>query len=265
MMGRLRQNTNKDISRMASDIVAKWKKQVEQEKAARKGGDPAKGTEASPKPSPSPAPKPLAGNKRKYEGNIEKRHFKTDKIDIGRTGNTQRDNCIGVLYNGLAFRSTDSEDHVLQRAIEVENAVYKLFGGVGDPYQKKVLALFSNLKNKQNALLRSQVLGGEVTADKLVNMTAEQLMSEAQRKQDEEMEKENIKKAQAPMVEKSISDSLQCGNCKQKKVSYTQAQTRSADEPMTTFCECMNCGKRWKVRLFFVFCPYACGSLIAEC
>ena len=40
--------------------------------------------------------------------------------------------------------------------------------------------------------------------------------------------------------------SMQCGKCKQYKVSYTQAQTRSADEPLTTFCECMSCGKRWK-------------------
>lgn len=30
---------------------------------------------------------------------------------------------------------------------------------------------------------------------------------------------------------------MQCGKCGQKKVSYSQAQTRSADEPMTTFCE----------------------------
>jgi DNA-directed RNA polymerase subunit M/transcription elongation factor TFIIS len=39
---------------------------------------------------------------------------------------------------------------------------------------------------------------------------------------------------------------MQCGKCKIFKVAYTQAQTRAADEPMTTFCECMNCGNRWK-------------------
>lgn len=39
---------------------------------------------------------------------------------------------------------------------------------------------------------------------------------------------------------------MQCGRCKVFKVAYTQAQTRAADEPMTTFCECMNCGNRWK-------------------
>ena len=38
---------------------------------------------------------------------------------------------------------------------------------------------------------------------------------------------------------------LICGNCHQRKVDYYQKQTRGADEPMTCFCNCLNCGKRW--------------------
>lgn len=37
-----------------------------------------------------------------------------------------------------------------------------------------------------------------------------------------------------------------CGKCKSKKTVYTQMQIRSADEPMTTFVRCLNCGKSWK-------------------
>jgi transcription elongation factor S-II len=37
-----------------------------------------------------------------------------------------------------------------------------------------------------------------------------------------------------------------CGKCKSKKTTYYQMQTRSADEPMTTFVTCLNCNKRWK-------------------
>jgi transcription elongation factor S-II len=37
-----------------------------------------------------------------------------------------------------------------------------------------------------------------------------------------------------------------CGKCKSKKTTYYQMQTRSADEPMTTFVTCLNCSKRWK-------------------
>ena len=39
---------------------------------------------------------------------------------------------------------------------------------------------------------------------------------------------------------------LQCGKCKQHKVDYYQKQTRGADEPMTCFCTCLNCGHRWR-------------------
>ena len=35
---------------------------------------------------------------------------------------------------------------------------------------------------------------------------------------------------------------FKCGKCKTMKTTYTQAQTRSADEPMTTFVTCLNCG-----------------------
>lgn len=39
---------------------------------------------------------------------------------------------------------------------------------------------------------------------------------------------------------------FKCGKCKGKKTTYHQMQTRSADEPMTTFVTCVACGNRWK-------------------
>lgn len=48
-------------------------------------------------------------------------------------------------------------------------------------------------------------------------------------------------------VDKSMAtDLFTCNRCKQKQCSYYQIQTRSADEPMTCFVTCLNCGKRWK-------------------
>ena len=38
-----------------------------------------------------------------------------------------------------------------------------------------------------------------------------------------------------------------CSSCKKKtKCDYYQLQTRSADEPMTTFVTCLECDRRWK-------------------
>lgn len=40
---------------------------------------------------------------------------------------------------------------------------------------------------------------------------------------------------------------MYCSGCKRKtKCDYYQMQTRSADEPMTTFVTCLECDKRWK-------------------
>lgn len=44
----------------------------------------------------------------------------------------------------------------------------------------------------------------------------------------------------------SNTDNYTCRKCKSNKCSYYQLQTRSADEPMTTFITCISCGNRWK-------------------
>ena len=42
------------------------------------------------------------------------------------------------------------------------------------------------------------------------------------------------------------TDRFRCSQCKKKMCSYYELQTRSADEPMTIFISCLNCGKNWK-------------------
>jgi DNA-directed RNA polymerase subunit M/transcription elongation factor TFIIS len=47
--------------------------------------------------------------------------------------------------------------------------------------------------------------------------------------------------------EKTASIYLHCSSCKRKtQCDYYQLQTRSADEPMTTFVTCLECHKKWK-------------------
>jgi len=42
------------------------------------------------------------------------------------------------------------------------------------------------------------------------------------------------------------TDRFRCSRCQKKMTTYYEMQTRSADEPMTIFINCMNCGKQWK-------------------
>lgn len=56
--------------------------------------------------------------------------------------------------------------------------------------------------------------------------------------------KRDINKYETKM--EAATDTFTCRKCHSKKCTYYQMQTRSADEPMTTFVSCIDCGKRWK-------------------
>lgn len=45
---------------------------------------------------------------------------------------------------------------------------------------------------------------------------------------------------------KASTNNFRCHNCKSNECTYYQLQTRSADEPMTTFVTCIKCGSNWK-------------------
>lgn len=44
----------------------------------------------------------------------------------------------------------------------------------------------------------------------------------------------------------AATDTFTCRKCKGNQCTYYQMQTRSADEPMTVYVSCCNCGNRWK-------------------
>ena len=51
---------------------------------------------------------------------------------------------------------------------------------------------------------------------------------------------------QVPAVEPEHQGAFKCGRCRSWNTEYTQLQTRSADEPLTTYVHCKNCDRRWK-------------------
>jgi DNA-directed RNA polymerase subunit M/transcription elongation factor TFIIS len=42
------------------------------------------------------------------------------------------------------------------------------------------------------------------------------------------------------------TDQFKCKKCGKRECTYYEMQTRSADEPMTIFITCLNCGKHWR-------------------
>ena len=45
----------------------------------------------------------------------------------------------------------------------------------------------------------------------------------------------------------SKTNQFVCKRCKKRECAYYELQTRSADESMTIFVTCLNCGNRWRI------------------
>ena len=241
-----KQHKNPDVARLAGEIVRKWRDEVEKKRETPNGKKPT----ASPSGTASPAATQDKSKTAPPPSTVppDQRNWKKDKVKINHTDSSTRDNCIGLIYDGLAYMSTTPPATVMSVAWAIENAAYTSLGPEDkEPYKSKIRSLYQNLKNKANGSLRARVLSNEITPQGFIKMSHEELKSVERREEDKKLETENMRAAQTAQPEKAVSSSLTCSRCGQKKVSYTQAQTRSADEPMTTFCECMNCGKRWKV------------------
>ena len=103
---------------------------------------------------------------------------------------------------------------------------------------------------KKNTQLLQRVIEGDIPADRFVRMTSEEMMTEELRKEREKIAEERFESSQTNWMIINHLDKLgggqKCRFCGSDKTSYTQKQTRSADEPMTIFHVCHSCGKRWR-------------------
>ena len=114
-------------------------------------------------------------------------------------------------------------------------------------YTTRALSLELNLKNPKNPVLKQRVLSGELGVKKLVNLTHQEMFPELWEQAYQKVAVRQLRR-EAPNAAIDAPDgAYTCGKCKSKKTVYTQVQIRSADEPMTIFCTCLQCGKNWKM------------------
>jgi transcription elongation factor S-II len=107
-------------------------------------------------------------------------------------------------------------------------------------YHDKFLNILSNLdENKngiQNKTFKKNLLEGKINPNYVAFLSPAQIHPEKwshvlKKKEYIEQRENNI----------SYSDAYKCFKCGESKSKITQAQTRSADEPMTTFVVCLVC------------------------
>uniref|UniRef100_A0A672ZQB0 Transcription elongation factor n=1 Tax=Sphaeramia orbicularis TaxID=375764 RepID=A0A672ZQB0_9TELE len=164
------------------------------------------------------------------------------------TGDSVRDKCIEMIAAALRTDNDYKEfgANCDSMAAEMEDYIYQEIKATDMKYKNRVRSRISNLKDPKNPGLRKNVLAGNIELSRMASMTAEEMASDELKQLRNVLTQEAIREHQMAKTGGTTTDLLQCGKCKKKNCTYNQVQTRSADEPMTTFVLCNECGNRWK-------------------
>jgi len=108
-------------------------------------------------------------------------------------------------------------------------------------YLDRLRSVYMNLKNPD---LVENIKSGNVKSNMIGFMTHQEMKPEKW----DELIQAKIKRDKNKYEVKleAATDTFKCRKCHSNKCTYYQMQTRSADEPMTTFVTCIECGNRWK-------------------
>jgi len=169
---------------------------------------------------------------------------------------------IKTQTNDLPKKQKKNDDELLELAIDIEKGIYNksikhaetkniiktwdnnIFISM---YKVFSIEVYTNLYKKSyinNVRLFERLINGEFKGYELAEMDPQYMFPEHWKPLVDKKSKRD--RTLYEINKEMATDIYKCGRCKKKECSFYQLQTRSADEPMTTFVTCLNCGNRWK-------------------
>ncbi|KAG8133594.1 putative Transcription elongation factor A protein [Naja naja] len=207
-----KQSTDEEVTSLAKSLIKSWKKLLDGPSNDKESEDKKKESASSSQNSPEAR-----------EESSSSSNSNSKKEDSNISSDT---------YISSFPRAPSTSDS------ELKNTDLK--------YKNRVRSRIANLKDTKNPNLRKNVLCGNIPPDRFAKMSAEEMASDELKEMRKNLTKEAIREHQMAKTGGTQTDLFTCGKCKKKNCTYTQVQTRSADEPMTTFVVCNECGNRWK-------------------
>lgn len=96
----------------------------------------------------------------------------------------------------------------------------------------------------QNPYLYNRLKSGDLTLKEIASFGFSDLYPDIWK--DLSIKQFEREKRQLEGNKSMATDQFQCKRCGKRECIYYELQTRSADEPMTIFIQCVNCGKHWR-------------------
>ncbi|EPQ02127.1 Transcription elongation factor A protein 1, partial [Myotis brandtii] len=248
-----KQSTDEEVTSLTKSLIKSWKKLLDGPSTDKDPEEKKKDTAITSQNSLE------AREESSSSGSVSSRKDETNARDTyvssfpraPSTSDSVRLKCREML--AAALRTGDKfNDYIAIGADEEELGSQIEEDILYMKYKNRVRSRISNLKDAKNPNLRKNVLCGNISPDLFARMTAEEMASDELKEMRKNLTKEAIREHQMAKTGGTQTDLFTCGKCKKKNCTYTQVQTRSADEPMTTFVVCNECGNRWKANMQIV-------------
>ncbi|MBA0764494.1 hypothetical protein Gotri_013843, partial [Gossypium trilobum] len=264
------------IHRMASDLLELWKKIVIKEASKGKKNGTASAVKVE-KIQRLSAVKAEKISSTETDGNTAM----AEKINRGETGKIKkiyidgktkaksapklmtlvkcndplRDKYREILVEALSKVPSETDEDMLDQvnacdpiwvAVTVESVMFGKMGKSNGTNKIKYRSIMFNMKDPKNPDLRRKVLLGEVNPERLITMTPEEMASEQRQRENKEIKEKALSYCERDAAPKATTDQFKCGRCGKRETSFYQMQTKSADEPRTTYVTCVNCNNHWE-------------------
>ena len=166
----------------------------------------------------------------------ERRQFVVDKINNYIKDESISRNIEKSIYN-YAIEISNKKNIICSW----ENTIFLKL------YLSKVRSIYSNIKPDsyiKNTDFLKRILNKDINVEYISKLTRMEIYPDNWK--DLIDKKVKIDTLKSKLKPEAMTDQFKCRKCGSRSTSYYEVQTRSADEPMTQFITCLECGNHWK-------------------
>ena len=238
ILKKLKNTENKELLTEVNNIISKWKKVLH---AKPNNNNPdKKENQSKPKTNKSPE------STKNSDDDLPKEYLLPN-------GPSRRNQFRKNLYKNLKFHlknlNQEEINDLIEKVVNIEQTLFEKFKNE-NAYTNRALEIISNVKDEKNYDFRDKIIKGEYKPEDLATMDAFEMVNKNKKKEIQQNIENNINSVRSDWDEKHapVTEGVyKCYKCGGKKTRQHEMQTRSADEPMTIFIHCVNCGNSWKI------------------
>ena len=248
-LGKLQKNKSEEISGKSKKLIVKWKSVIKGIKSNNNKHNENQNSHSTQKPNNNNHSNDL--QKMTSNSSINSNDIPIPNGLVNSNHPDIRNSLKKMFYKAFVeflptgFNSTNAMD----KSLEIEKKIFDIIPEK-TKYINRCRAIVSNLKDPDNEEFRINILSGKLSPELLAKMEVTEMASNKKKNERTLMEEEAFSAMRSDWNQKHalVSEGMYtCGKCKGKRTTTQEIQMRSADEPMSIFITCVDCGHQWRI------------------